>query len=126
MLRDKLLSALGSSKDGMSSRNLADQVDYKTDACSIAALDSMLLFFPEVVREGSRWKIAAQKSRSSRILAAIESYADSTGKKIFRLSTALASIPAHEHPTEEELSHILSASHGKYQLLKNAMIKRNG
>ena len=74
--------------------------------------------------DDGKWKIA-QAGRSATILAEIENYSVSTGRKIFRLSSALGRIPIHEHPNEDELKQALDLSHGKYELLPNAMIKRN-
>lgn len=123
MIRDRLLATLNDTPSGCSATLLAEQSGIGADAESIAAVELLCLFSPELVSEGNRWKLASS-SRSSKILAAIENYATSTGKKIFRLSAALQAIPAHEHPTEDELAQALSASHGRFQLLPNAMIKR--
>ena len=125
MLRDQIINAIEMTPSGISVEAIAEQVGYQADSHSLGIIEAFLLFSPEVCSYGNQWKLAAQRSRSSRLLAAIESYADSSGKKIFRLSAALANIPIHEHPTEDELTHILSATHGRYQLLKNAMVKRN-
>jgi hypothetical protein len=65
------------------------------------------------------------KGRAAQLLAAIENYADTSGRKIFRLAAALSSLPASEYPTEEELQNILASSNGRFALLPNAMIKRN-
>lgn len=125
MLRERILDVLSEESSGISLEAIAEKINYPGDASSLGTIEIFLMLSPEVTREGLKWKVAGQKSRSSRLLAAIESYADSTGKKIFRLSHALTNIPVHEHPTEEELNQILSATNGRYQLMKNAMIKRN-
>lgn len=125
MLRDQIITVIDATPGGLSVEAIAEQVGYPKDLNSLGIIEAFLLFSQEVFQDGHNWKMAAQHSRASRLLAAIEAYADSTGKKIFRLSAALANIPAHEHPTEDELSHILSATNDRYQLLKNAMIKRN-
>jgi hypothetical protein len=124
MIRDRLLTILNDTPSGCSATTLAEQSGVGTEPESVAAVEFLCLFSPELVSDGSRWKLATSSS-SGKILAAIENYATSSGKKIFRLSAALQGLPAHEHPTEDELAQALSASHGRFQLLPNAMIKRN-
>lgn len=123
MIRDRLLAVLSDSPSGCSGSLLAEQSGLGADVESIAAVELLCLYSPELVSDGSRWKLASS-SRTSLILAAIENYAISSGKKIFRLSAALQTIPVHEHPTEDDLAQALSASHGRFRLLPNAMIKR--
>jgi hypothetical protein len=124
MIRDQLIAMLDRNPGGLSSQALLERTELRSDPYVIAAVDSFLLLSSEVKREGNLWKLIGQ-SRTAKILSAIDAYAKSTGKKIFRLSTALEGLPAHEHPTEEELIRALKASNGQYKLLPNAMIKRN-
>lgn len=123
-LRDRLLSALSAAPGGLSTAALADRVETRTDPFNLAALEATLLLSGEVHREGERWKLLV-KGRAAQLLAAIESYADSSGKRIFRLAAALSGLSAHEFPTEEELREVLASSNGRFALLPNAMIKRN-
>jgi hypothetical protein len=90
----------------------------------VYAAEVLLSYSPELVVDNGEWKLA-KSGRTAAILAAIENYSVSTGRKIFRLSSALQAIPAHEHPTETELQQALAMSRGRYDLLPNAMIKRN-
>jgi hypothetical protein len=124
MIRDRVLGFLADTQGGASASEIAEECGFRTDAETAAAFELLCHYAPELIKENDRWKVA-KAGRSSQILAAIESYALSSGKKIFRLSTALASIPAHEHPAEEELKQALEMSHGRFQLLANAMIKKN-
>lgn len=124
MIRDRLLLALDGTPGGLSTESLARKVGVDPSPESLASLDALLMLSPETTRENDRWRLIG-KNRTAQILAAIESYAITTGKKIFRLSSALEGLPAHEHPTEEELLKAVESSNGKYQLLRNAMIKRN-
>jgi hypothetical protein len=124
MLHERLLSILAAAPGGLTTRAIAERLDVQATAYSVTAMEAILLFTPEVSREGDRWKLMV-KGRATQLLAAIESYADASGKKIFRLAAALSSIPASEFPTEEELRDVLESSNGRFSLLPNAMIKRN-
>jgi len=124
MLHDRLLSALTSAPGGLTTGVLAERVDLQTTPYSLAAMEATLLLSPEVSREGERWKLMV-KGRAAQLLAAIENYADTSGKKIFRLAAALSSLPPSEFPTEEELRDVLASSNSRFALLPNAMIKRN-
>ena len=123
-LHDRLLSVLAMAPGGMTSASTADRVEMPADPLSIAAVEAVLLLSREVNRDAGRWTLVV-KGRSARLLAAIESYADASGKKIFRLASALSSLSVFEHPTEEELRDVLASSNGRFELLPNAMIKRN-
>jgi hypothetical protein len=109
---------------GLTTSALAQQLDWQPEPDTLHALEALLIFHSEVDLEGRKWKII-KKSRKNNILSAIEAYANSSGKKIFRLSAALTEIPTNEHPTEDELKEILDGTNGNFQLLRNAMIKRN-
>jgi hypothetical protein len=124
MLHGRLISALGQAPGGLTTTAIAERVDGPMDPLNLAAVEATLLLSPEVIREGDRWKLLV-KGRSAQILAAIESCADSSGRKIFRLAAALSGLPAHDHPTEEELRAALESSNGRFALLPNAMIRRN-
>lgn len=122
MIRDDILSRLAEA-GGASTGSLLKHIDVPVDAESAAAVEMLACYSSEVVFDDGKWKLA-QTGRSATILAEIENYSVSTGRKIFRLSSALERIPAHEHPNEDELKQALDLSHGKYELLANAMIKR--
>lgn len=123
MIRQALLSRL-EVVDGDTISGLLHFSGLSVDAESSAAAELLLQYSSEVVFEDGKWRVA-QAGKSSTILAAIKNYGVSSGRKIFRLSSALAQIPAHEHPNEDELKAALDLSHGEYELLPNAMIKRN-
>lgn len=122
MIRDQLFANLGASTKGLPLDQLSSQFCSK-DEYSLSAIEALLLLSPEVGSDGANW-ILRKKGRTSSILSAIEAYADSTGKKIFRASAALANLPPEEQPTEDELISALTASHGSFELLPNLMIKR--
>ena len=123
MIRDAILTRLAET-GGAAIGGLLHGTDLSVDAESAAAVEMLLHYSSEVVFDNGKWKLA-HAGRSATILAAIENYSVSTGRKIFRLSSALGRIPAHEHPNEDDLKQALDLSHGKYELLPNAMIKRN-
>jgi hypothetical protein len=126
MLRDDCLKILGQTPEGLSLQSLGTQLGSRKDPDFMAAIEILLTLSPETRKDNdNKWRLIG-KSRSSELLAAIESYADITGKKIFRVSSALAALPPHEHPTEDELRQALESSHGRYELRPNAMIRRKG
>lgn len=88
-----------------------------------AVVEAILLLSPEVNHHNGLWS-PIRANRSARILTEIRRYADATGRKIFRVSAALANIPPHEHPTEDELNAILATATAEFELLPNAMLKR--
>ena len=122
MIRDQLLSTLGSLPKGLPLDHIVSLLGNK-DELAWFVIESLLMLSPEVVIQDDSW-ILLKKGRTSAILSAIEAYADSTGKKIFRASAALANLPPDAQPTEDELLSALSASHGSFELLPNLMIKR--
>lgn len=124
MMREKMLSMLEMNPKGLTTSALAQQLGLAQGPDTIYALEALLAYCNEVGQEDQRWKIV-KKSMKNKILGSIEAYANSSGKKIFRLSAALSGIPINEHPTEDKLREILDATNGQFQLLRNAMIKRN-
>ena len=124
MIRDQLLSTLETSSTGMTTSALAQQLDLPSEPDTLCALETLLTFCGEVGLEGHKWKIV-KRGRKTKIITAIESYANSTGKKIFKLSAALSGLSINEYPTEDELTEMFDATNGQFQLLRNAMIKRN-
>ena len=124
MIRDQLLSKLETNPKGLTTSTLVQQLDLQIGPEILCALEALLAFCSEVGFEGHKWKIV-KRGRKIKILSAIESYANSSGKKIFRLSAALSGLPINEYPTEDELREMFDASSGQFQLLRNAMIKRN-
>ena len=124
MIRDRILTILEGNSGVLTASGLAQQLELSPDPSKLNAIEALLLFINEVGLEGNRWKIV-RRSRRRNILSAIEAYANASGKKIFRLSAALSEIPVNEHPTEDELKDILDGTNGAFQLLRNAMIKRN-
>lgn len=124
MLREELIGILNQEQREHSATRLCEKLGHPASAENMAVVEALLMFSPEFEKVAQVWKLV-KKGRTARILTAIENYADATGRKIFRLSTALADLPPHEHPTEDELRHALESSHGRFQILPNAMIKRN-
>lgn len=124
MIRDQLIAKLETNPKGLTTSALAQQLDLPYGPDTLCALEALLTFCGEVGLEGHKWKVI-KRGRKNKILNAIESYANSSGKKIFKLSAALSGLPINEYPTEDELREMFDASNGQFQLLRNAMIKRN-
>lgn len=124
MIRDNLITVLSKNPGGLRTKSLVAQADFPWDVEKLYVAEALLWMSPELKNENGTWKLA-RESKQSRIISKIDTYSQATGKKIFRLATALESLPVQEHPTETELKQILEAD-GRYQLLANAMIKRVG
>lgn len=123
MIRDDLIQGLRQVPAGLPLATLLAQAGL--DAVDADLAEAILLLSPEVGHsEGGRWRLL-DSGRMGRLLATIDSFAASSGRKLFRAEAALADLPAHEHPTQEELQDAIEASGGRYSLLPNLMIRRN-
>ena len=125
MIRERLFGELLASPTGLDLPSLLSKMRIDAGTSASAAIEAILMLCPEVYLAESRWRMGS-RGKASRILSAIEVYTSSTGKKIFRASAALSSLSADEHPTADELREILGSSGGRFTLLPNDMIKRNG
>jgi hypothetical protein len=123
MIRDRILSKLSES-GGATIGALLQSAALPLNAETSAAVEVLLHYSRDVVTGDGKWKLA-DEGKSATLLAQIKNYSVATGRSIFRLSSALAQLPPHEHPNEDELRQALDLSHGEYELLPNAMIKRN-
>ena len=108
---------------GLATATLLAQAGIEIAQADVA--EGLLLLSPEVGRSEGRWRLL-DCGRLGRLLGTIEAHAVAGGKKLFRAEAALAALPAHEHPTQQELKEAIEASGGKYTLLPNLMIRRNG
>lgn len=124
MIRDRLLFELQAAPSGMSLPSLLSTMKIDSGAPNSAAVEAILLLSPDIYFAESRWR-ASLKGKAARILGAIEGYASSTGKKVFRASSALSSLAVDEHPTADELRDVLDSCGGRFTLLPNEMIRRN-
>jgi hypothetical protein len=123
MIRDDLIQGLRQAPTGLPLATLLAQAGLDTQDADLA--EAILLLSPEVGHgESRRWRLL-DCGRVGRLLAAIDGFAASSGRKLFRAEAALADLPAHEHPTQEELQEAIEASGGRYSLLPNLMIRRN-
>ncbi len=125
MIRGRLLSELQASPSGMSLPSLLSTMKVDSGTPTAAALEAILLLSQDIYFAESRWRTSL-KGKAARILSAIEAYASSTGKKIFRAGSALSSLGIDEHPTADELRYVLDSCGGRFTLLPNEMIRRNG
>ena len=120
-IREAILRCLASSPEGCSVQRVAKDLELDRSGEGLATVEAFLLLSPECYQEGDHWRVRST-NRRARLLSELQRYADSSGRRIFRLSTALGDVAPHEHPTEDELAGILEGS--EFELLPNAMIKR--
>lgn len=125
MLRDEMMAVLREFPTGLSTSGMLGRLNMDLHSKSAAVVEALLLLAPEVSSVQGTWRLA-KKGRDGTILDAIEIYAVDTGRRIFRASAALERIPLHERPSEEELRRTIEQSGGRYELLPNQMIRRNG
>lgn len=125
MIREQLITELRSAAGGLTLPTVLSRLRIDPYSPIAAAVEAILILTPEAQCMDSRWRLIP-KGRSARILSEIEAYASSSGKIIFRAASALASLPTGEHPTADELKDVLDASGGRFSLLANDMIRRNG
>ncbi|MEW8552653.1 MAG: hypothetical protein AB2605_02575 [Candidatus Thiodiazotropha sp.] len=123
MIRNRVIRLLQLREEGLPTDRVAFEAGLEATPEVNAAIDAMLLLSPECLRVGKKWVLRGS-TRSSKILAEIRKYSDASGKRIFRLSAALAKLSPSEHPTAEELESLLGVAGGEFELLPNAMIKR--
>jgi hypothetical protein len=122
MIRDELIQSLRQAPAGLTTTTLLAQVGINATDADVA--EAVLLLSPEVGQAEGRWRLL-DCGRIGRLLGAIEAHAAASGRKLFRAEAALAFLPAHEHPTQEELQDAIEASGGRFSLLPNLMIRRN-
>ena len=123
MIREDIIARVNAAADGLSKEDLRDCIGLNSGPEELAVVEALLLLSPDVSQHGGLWR-PVSGNRTVRILAEIKRYSNATGKRIFRVASALASLPAHEHPTEEELRTILETTNAEFELLPNAMLKR--
>jgi hypothetical protein len=123
MIRDDLLRLLHQTPGGLTMSSLLSQMGLEGHH-AVEVTEGLLLLSPEVTVGEGKWRLA-EPGRLGKILAAIEHYANASGRKVFRAAAALADLPAHEHPTQDDLAAALEVSGGRFELLANLMIRRN-
>ena len=90
----------------------------------VASCELLCLYADEMALVDGKWQLL-KKDRASAILTELTNFCETSGKRIFRVSAALARLAAHEHPTEDELKRAVDLSNGKFSLLNNSMVKRS-
>ncbi len=125
MIHDKIKAILARHPDGMSSASLCPEVLSTSTPQDMAATEIVCILSQDFISDGRHWRLAGQ-FRIGALLARLDNYATLTGKRLFRLSAALSGLPPHEYPTDDELRQVLDLAQGRYELLPNAMIKKNG
>ena len=124
MIREKILDKLSVSQDSEPTKSLARSCFDSPTPEHVAAIDLLCMYSTEITPIEDGWAVG-RKNKTGKVLAMIENYSMTTGKKIFRLAAALNDLPPHEHPTQNEIEKTIELSNGKFKLLPNAMIKRN-
>lgn len=124
MMYERIRQQLDASSTGLVSRELCDKVGVSATAENIAMVDIICELSPAIVVEDGHWR-ASGSTKTKAVLAALRNHAQTTGKSIFRASSALAGLPVEQQPTQEELASIVEMGHGHFQLLPNNMIKAN-
>jgi len=87
-------------------------------------LEALLLLSDRVREVGVQWR-RGEVGRAELVLEALQRHADATGRSLFRAETALQTLPLELRPTQDELASIVLQS-GRFELLKNNMLRRRG
>ena len=122
-LHEKIQNVLSTRPNGVSSREIAQTAGSLTDVANIAIIEAHLLIDRHCRCQNDKWW-GAGATKMQRVMETIADYAGSSGKRIFRLSTALKDLPIVCQPTEEELQQTLAQPGSAFKLLPNAMIKK--
>lgn len=123
MIRETLLQKVAVSRDPVSTAALASSAGLDSSPETLAAVDVLLAFSPEVNQYLDGWVMSVD-TRDRRILNALHDHvAAYPDKKIFRVAAALGNMSAEDQMTEQQLQALLCRT-GEFELLPNAMIKR--
>jgi len=124
MKRDEIISHLSMSSGPQAVLDICQGAFETVTPESAAGCQLICMYSKEISQVDGKWQVI-QKDRVSAILTELSNYCETSGKKIFRVSAALARLAVHEHPTEDELARAVDLSNGKFSLLPNSMVKRN-
>lgn len=117
------LSHLSDATGPLTAQDVATAAGGAVSPEALATFELVAMLAPELCRQGHGWVLRAD-TPSRRILSAVRSYVDANPTRtVFRAAAALADLPPHEQPTEEQLRELLQGS-SDFKLLPNAMIKR--
>ena len=83
-------------------------------------VECVLRLSPKFSCNADRWLRKAD-SKAAAVVAAFERHVQTTGRRLFKADTALASLPVDSKPTAEELLSI-SNDTNSFDVLKNGMI----
>jgi len=123
MRRDALIQHIGASATPVQTCDLPPVLHLPHTTEVQAAVEILLTLSPEVSALQDGWVISAD-SRERKVIGALRAYAEAhPGKRIFRASAALGDLPPEDQMTDEQLKTTLART-GEFQLLPNAMIKR--
>jgi len=125
MLAKRITDILEKHLSGATAGQICDDSDISYTPENIAAIDVLCGFNQHLSHDNIRWRLVSS-SKTSAVLAALENHVQSTGKKIFRASSALSGLPLALQPTDDELKQALGSAGDRFQLLPNNMIKKTG
>ena len=121
----RLSTYLQGQGDGLTSRELALVLHMSPTAENQAMIELVCRLAPGLRSDGGRWKSGASGTTAG-VISALETYAKSGERKVFRAEAAFRDLPPDQHPTIEELQQAVDASNGRFSLLPNQFVKFNG
>ncbi len=119
---DRIKAALSNARVVVSTRQLGEVLDEPLNAERLGAIELLCVLHPTVLRSEGGWR-TSQMGKTSSVILALENFAASTGKRIFRASSALEGLAADILPTQTELEEVIRNEGRKFEMLPNGMIK---
>lgn len=122
--RKAIKQAFDCANRGMPTRHIAEVLGGDCSADTLGAIELLCMISSDFQNSNGAW-LTTRSGKAGAVLVALENFATSTGKRIFRCSAALEALPADMLPTENELVQILESNGQRFELLPNQMIKIN-
>jgi hypothetical protein len=119
---DRIRAALVNARTAVSTRHLSELLEEPLTGERLGAIELLCALNSTVSRSEGGWR-ASQMGKSSSVILALENFAASSGKRIFRASSALEGLTADVLPTQTELEELLKHGGSKFEMLPNGMIK---
>ena len=119
---ERIKAALTDARSVVSTRHLAEVLDEPSNAERLGAIELLCALNPSVSHSAGGWR-SSQMGKASSVILALENFAASTGKRIFRASSALEGLAADVLPTQAEFEEVIRNEGNKFEMLPNGMIK---
>jgi hypothetical protein len=119
---ERIKAALTDARSVVSTRHLAEVLDEPSNAERLGAIELLCALNPSVSHSGGGWR-SSQMGKASSVILALENFAASTGKRIFRASSALEGLAADLLPTQAEFEEVIRNEGNKFEMMPNGMIK---